>query len=109
MGDAIDQPAFAELVQVLRRDPRTADLPIGIMARDVNTEAARRLAARDALIVVLSPPQTREDVVADTQRLLQAAGRQLVSADERMREATFAIDALAKLGGGFRASMVSTI
>ena len=46
---------------------------------------------------MLSPPQTREDVVADTQRLLQAAGRQLVSADERMREASFAIDALATL------------
>jgi hypothetical protein len=97
VGDAIDQPAFAELVQVLRRDPRTADMPIGLMARDVNAEAVRRLATLDALTVALSPPQTREDVLVDTQRLLQAAGRPLVSADERLWEASIAIDALAKL------------
>ena len=36
-------------------------------------------------------------MAADTQRLLAAAGRQLVTIDERMREATFAIDALATL------------
>ncbi len=97
VGDAIDQPGLVELVQVLRRDPRTADLPLGIMAREVNMSAARRLADEDRLTVVLAPPQTRDDVTADVQRLLQAAGRQFLSVDERLAEAAFAMDALATL------------
>jgi len=95
IGDAIDHPTYSELVQVLRRDSRTADLPVGIMAREHNTEAARRLAASDPLTVVLAPPQTRDDMAADAQRLLAAAGRQLVPAEERLRAANFALDALA--------------
>ncbi|NLX54663.1 MAG: HEAT repeat domain-containing protein [Planctomycetaceae bacterium] len=97
LSDAIDQPPFAELVQVLRRDPRTADLPIGIMARDIHTAAARRLATRDPLTVVLAPPQTREDLIADTQQLIAAAGRQWVPEEQRLRAATWALDAVARL------------
>ena len=99
IGDAIDRPAYRELVQILRNDPRTADMPIGILVRDVNERAARRLAESDALTLAFPPPQTREDVDADTQRMLQVAGRRLVSADERFREASFALDALATLAG----------
>ncbi|MHB8952270.1 MAG: HEAT repeat domain-containing protein [Pirellulaceae bacterium] len=97
LGDAIDRPAYRELVQILRNDPRTADLPIGILARDLNQQSAQQLAESDPLTLAFPPPQTREDVAVDSQRILQAAGRRLVSADERAREASFALDALATL------------
>ena len=99
IADAIDRPAYRELVQILRNDPRTADMPIGILARDVNERAAQRLAESDALTLAFPPPQTREDVAVDAQRMLQVAGRRLVSADERFREASFALDALTTLAG----------
>ena len=99
IGDGIDRPAYRELVQILRNDPRSADMPIGILVRAVNEQAAQRLAESDALTLAFPPPQTREDVEADAQRMLQVAGRRLVSADERFREASFALDALATLAG----------
>jgi hypothetical protein len=97
IADSIDRPDFRELVQVLRHDHRTADLPIGILVREGNARAARRFAESDALTLDFPPPQNREDVVADLERLLRAAGRQLMSADERQRHAVFALDALANL------------
>ena len=38
-------------------------------------------------------------MAVDAQRMLQVAGRRLVSADERFREASFALDALTTLAG----------
>ena len=95
----MDRPTYRELVQILRNDPRTSDLPVGILVRDANDAQAGRWASTDALTVAFPPPQTREDVAADTQRLLQLAGRRLLSAEERLREAQFALEALASLAG----------
>jgi hypothetical protein len=97
ISDAIDRPAYGELVQILRKDPRTADMPIGILVRDVNERAAQRLADSDNLTLAFPPPQTREDVAVDAQRMLQVAGRRLVSADDRLQEASFALDKLTTL------------
>ncbi len=95
--DAIDHPRYRELVQILRRDPRTADLPIGLIVREINQESAEWFAKTDALTLALAPAQTLEDVTLDTRRLLAVAGRKLVSPDERIQQALFALDALAKL------------
>jgi hypothetical protein len=97
IGDAMDRPAFRELVQILRRDTRTADLPIGVMVREVNEESAKWLAATDPLTLAFPQPQTQEDIAFDTRRLLQAAGRRQLSDAERVRQASFALDALAQL------------
>lgn len=97
VGAAIDRPAYRELVQILRNDPRTADLPIGILSGDAHVSAAAGWDPADQLTVAFPPPQNRDDVVADTQRMLKLAGRRLLSAEERLREAQFALDAVASL------------
>jgi hypothetical protein len=95
--DSIDRPGYRELVQVLRRDPRTADLPVGLITRPENEQSAHWFANTDALTLDLAPPLTRNDLATDSRRLLGLAGRGLVTPDERMGDAIFALDALAKL------------
>ena len=97
IGDAIDRPRYRDVVQTLRRDPRTADLPVGIMVREINAQSARRFAETDPLTLAFAPPRTQEDIGVDARRLLEAAGRAYVSEDERIREATYALDALIQL------------
>jgi hypothetical protein len=97
VGAAIDRPVYRELVQILRNDPRTADLPIGILSSEADVSAAAGWDPADQLTVAFPPPQTRDDVSADTQRMIKLAGRRLLSADERLREAQFALDAVATL------------
>ncbi len=97
IGDAIDHPRYRDIVETLRQDPRTADLPIGLVIRDVNEATATMFARTDPLTVTMAPPQTQQDVEADAHRLLELAGRGQLSEQERMREADIALDALAKL------------
>lgn len=93
----IDRPRYREVIQMLRRDPRTADLPVGLMVGENDAEAAKLFAKTDPLTLALAPPQTQQDVALDTRRLLTVAGRAQVSPDERIHQALFALDALAQL------------
>jgi hypothetical protein len=95
--DAIDRPRYRELIQLLRLDRRTAQLPVGVVARQKHQIAAKRFARADPLTLVLAPPQTQEDVKDDVQRLLEVSGRGQLSPNERIRAAGFALEALAKL------------
>ncbi len=95
--DAIDHPRYRELIQTLRRDPRTADLPVGVIVREENQESAEWFAKTDPLTITLAPAVTQEDAALDARRLLALAGRKLVSPDERIHQALFALDALARL------------
>ncbi|MBM4089664.1 MAG: hypothetical protein FJ276_09585 [Planctomycetes bacterium] len=96
VGDAIEAPRLQELVQILRRDARTADLPIGVLFREENGEQVKQFAASDPLTIPFAYPQDAADVAADTKQLLMAAGRRELSMDERTYHATFALDTLAR-------------
>ena len=61
---------------------------MGLIARDVNEEAAEWFARTDPLTLRLAPPQTLEDVALDTRRLLVCwRSRTGNSPDERIRQA----------------------
>ena len=41
ISDALNQPPASELVQIVRRDPRTADIPIGLLSRPLTNNKTR--------------------------------------------------------------------
>lgn len=49
VSDSIQNPSLDEFLQTLRRDPRTADLPVGILSRVDWLEEATRIAELDPL------------------------------------------------------------
>jgi len=53
VSDAIDRPTVHELVQALRKDYRTAGIPVGIMAISENIDRSRFLMANDPRTIVV--------------------------------------------------------
>ena len=97
LSDAIDRPGYRALIDTLRRDPRTGDLPIGLMVRAIHEPSGSEWVETDPLTLAFGQPLTQEDVARDTRRLLEAAGRRHVPLEHRLHQASFALDALAQL------------
>src|SRR5262245_54534390 len=97
IADSIDMPPVEELVQWLRRDFRTARLPIGVMARSERFEGLREKLADDAFTTVFPRIHSVEVATNEVQKLTATAGRNLVPRDERLAQARAALAALAVL------------
>ncbi|MBI2478006.1 MAG: hypothetical protein HYV60_04975 [Planctomycetia bacterium] len=97
LSDAVDHPAAGELIQQLRRDPRTAKLPIGLMARQDLFEQMKRVTEFDPLGETFPRPHDVASVSLVARRLLHRSGDDLVTRDERMTHAAAALDHLARL------------
>jgi hypothetical protein len=97
ISDAIDAPVITELVQSLRRDFRTARLPIGVMALGERLEKMKDAFQDDSLTTVFPRIHDSETAAFEVSRLVALAGRNLMTADERVDQATSALDALAFL------------
>jgi len=97
ISDAIDTPVLTELVQSLRRDFRTARLPIGVMALGERLEKVKVAFEDDSLTTVFPRIHDSETAAFEVSRLVALAGRNLMTADERVDQATAALDALAFL------------
>ena len=97
LSDALDRPPVQEVVQWMRRDYRTARLPVGIMARSENLDALRQDMEDDRLTFVF-PAVADVEVAADlVRRIERMAGRSLIDRDERVELALSALDALIAL------------
>jgi hypothetical protein len=96
-SDALDYPNANETVQMFRRDPRTAELPIGLMARRENLVKAMQAAELDSLLIAFPRLHDREGVSYQTTRLLQAAGHDYTGFDERLDQASAALGHLIHL------------
>jgi CheY-like chemotaxis protein len=99
ISDAIDRPAVAELLQKLRRDPRTRNLPLGVMTRQQSARRMSHLTQTDPLAISFPRLHATEAVRIQTRRLLDLAGRSRLGADERMVHAEFALQQIARLVG----------
>jgi hypothetical protein len=97
ISDAIDLPPVKELVQWLRRDYRTARIPVGVMARGELLTATRYAFENDPYTTVFPRIHSTESVAFELHRLEAIAGRNLVSRDERIEQARTALTALAQL------------
>jgi hypothetical protein len=97
VSDTIAGPEVKELVQWLRRDYRTARLPVGVLARGDTIDALRDELEEDRLTYVF-PAIADSEVAAElVLRLERIAGRNLIGRDERMDMASAALDALADM------------
>jgi len=93
----IDQPRIGLLLQQLRRDPRSADLRVGLIAREGFFERAEEEARDDPLTLAFSRPHTEQALRWQIERLAELQARRFVPAEERFAQAVAALQLLARL------------
>ncbi len=71
-------PPVDALIGRLRRDPRTADLPIGLMVGEDRRKEAQRLAAGWPWVVAIARVADEESLQFEIQRVLASVGRDQV-------------------------------
>ena len=90
-------PTVDFVLQQIRRDNRTALLPVGVLAREQWTERARHLVRHDPLAMALPRPHSQESVQWQVEQLLALRGRDRVAFAERQRHAALAMELLGML------------
>ncbi len=96
---ALDRPRVDELVAQLRRDRRTALLPVGLIAPLDDLDRVERFALGASRAEAFLQPQNDAEMKLFSDRVLARAGRMRVSADERKAQAIAALDWLAAMSG----------
>jgi CheY-like chemotaxis protein len=97
ISDTLDYCDANELYQMLRKDPRTARLPIGLIVREENRDRWQAQLAKDPLAQAFPRPFDADTMSFFTRRLLIDVGRMAIGDAERMAQATQALDDLLKL------------
>lgn len=97
ISDAINGPPVKELVQWLRKDYRTAGIPIGVLARSDDLDELRYAFADDKLTAVFPHIHSTEVARNDVEVLLKLAGRNHVDRVERLAQAQAALAAIGRL------------
>jgi HEAT repeat protein len=91
ISDAIDDPPVWELLQELRRDPRTAGLPVGLMARPGQLDRMRRRADTDRWTEAFPHPHELTGVTVLARRLSERIGHHAIGHQERLQQAAMAL------------------
>jgi hypothetical protein len=97
ISDGIDNPGVREVLQQLRREPRTARLPIAVLAREENFDRMEQLTSTDPLSMTFTAPYEPVGMAFLISRLRERAGASYVTSEERMQQAAASLDALAAL------------
>jgi len=97
ISDAIDAPPVKELVQWLRRDYRTAGIPVGVMARSEDLQELRYAFENDPLTSVFPRIHSQEVAANEVAKVVASAGRNYVGREERLSQARSALGAIATL------------
>ena len=93
----IDRPTVDFLLQQLRRDGRTADLPVGILAAGDLFAQAQSAVRSDPRAEAFPRPHDAETVRWQIDRLLDLAGRYRTTFAERQKQANRAMQLLTSL------------
>ena len=87
ISDRIGHPDVHALIQILRADPRTANLPVSLMVRTERGAELRRRTIKDDLTDVFGQPFTAESTRRSISRLARLAGNRHVPSAIRQRQA----------------------
>jgi hypothetical protein len=93
----ISLPEINQLLQQIRRDDRSADVRVGIIARAGFFDKAEHVAASDPLTMDFPRPNDDDAVRWEADQLATIKPRDLVSPEERLRQAGEALDLLAEV------------
>jgi CheY-like chemotaxis protein len=95
----IDQPTAEFVLQQLRHDYRSAELRVGLIAREGFLERAKLIAGEDKLTLAFSRPHTAEDLAWQVGQLAGLAPRQFLPFAVRQQQARQAMEWMAQLSG----------
>jgi CheY-like chemotaxis protein len=93
----ISQPSVDLLLQQIRRDNRSADVRIGIIARAGFFDKAEHVTGSDPLTLDFPRPNDDDAASSEVAHLAALKPRDLVRPEERLRQAGEALDLLAEL------------
>jgi len=96
LSGSIDGPESYELLQQLRRDPRTAEIPIGLAVRLEHLDRARRIARDEPRTYAFPWPHSTEFVRLGLDEVAAVSGGRVPSLDERVRQSREAMGLLAE-------------
>jgi hypothetical protein len=94
----ISQPPIDILLQQIRRDNRSADVRVGVVARAGFFEKAEQVAGGDPLTIDFARPNDDDASQWEVAQLTAIKPRDLVRPEERLRQAGEALDLLAEIG-----------
>ncbi|HTU27323.1 MAG TPA: HEAT repeat domain-containing protein [Pirellulales bacterium] len=90
-------PPVDDMIGRLRRDPRTFDLPIGVMVGDDQRKAAERMAATMPWVLAIPRIADEPSLRFEVDRIREVVGRDLVPHEARQAQAAAALAHLANL------------
>jgi hypothetical protein len=93
----IDHPTIATLLQQLRRDERTAQLRIGLIARAGYLDQAEHLAQTDPFSKAFSRPYDQKAILWQVDQLMAIQPQTFVAREARQQQAIRALELLADL------------
>jgi CheY-like chemotaxis protein len=93
-------PTSGQFIQQLRRDARTALVPLAVIASSEDRPRAERLVRATPLAEVFVSPQNRAGMEVQIGHLMRRFGRDVVDAAQRLRETEQTLAWLAELSGG---------
>ena len=94
---SLGSPPVDDLIGRLRRDPRTADLPIGVMVGDEMREPVERLAKGWPWVVAIGRMADEHSLRFELSRILASVGRDQLGHEARQAQAAAALARLAEL------------
>lgn len=97
LGDGIDHQDLLRTWQQLRKDPRTASLPIAFLAREENMIPLLEKAETDPLARAMPFVYTKPTLDFQLNELFRKAALEFVPFKERQRQAVVSLDHLARL------------
>ncbi len=96
----IRQPIAFDLVQQMRQDPRTAALPIGVMAEVGDRYRLEQLFAGMSRVFILPRPEQPAEMLAAIKAAAQLSDDSFIPAKLREGQAAAALDWLAEMAAG---------
>lgn len=97
LSDTTRWPNVHQLLQSLRLDHRSADLPVAVMDHWGKQKAVERITAQDPLAIAIIEPFSLESMKLHVHNLIEGQGRRYVPPGERLQHAKLAMSWLVRL------------